>query len=424
MSYKGMYQLIFTALAVVVMVFTPVTQAATRSTSLYTEAEKSIYQVQVLNRKTGNRTTIGSGFLVARGDILATNYHVVSEYVNDPANFQLEFFSTIGETGALEVLGVDVLHDLALLKAGQLLGKPLETDKVPEKGAELYSLGNPLDLGFSIVTGTNNGVLSNSEENNILFSGNLNPGMSGGPTLNDAGKVVGVNVATAGNDVSFLVSAQYLDILLERIKLRNFKPFDDLHGDITNQLSAKSVELLGRLADSHWEMGEIGQFIVPAAMERSIKCWDSSKNEDNVLLQEYEARCSNELQIYLDQNLSVGGIRYQYTWYESDSMIAPRFYRNYESNNSSGLAVRSDKRSVTAYTCHTEFVDVSGKDFKITLCRRDYRRYRGLSDVLMTGAMVGESHRGLLFDIYTPGADFQSALVLMKRMLESFVWRK
>jgi S1-C subfamily serine protease len=32
--------------------------------------------------------------------------------------------------------------------------------------------------------------------------------MSGGPTLTQAGKVVGINVATEGNQISFLVPAE------------------------------------------------------------------------------------------------------------------------------------------------------------------------------------------------------------------------
>ncbi|MEZ5535798.1 MAG: serine protease [Thiolinea sp.] len=405
--------------------FSALVRAETLSTSLYAEAEQSIYQVQVVNRKTSNKTTIGSGFLVEREDILATNYHVVSDYVSDPGSYRLEYLSTSGETGELELLSVDVLHDLAVLRSAQPLGRPLKIGKLPEKGAGLYSLGNPLDLGFSIVSGTNNGILSNSEENNILFSGSLNPGMSGGPTLNEAGRVVGINVATAGDDVSFLVSAQYLDILLERIKLRSYRASDDFHSDITNQLSTRSIETLKRLLQNEWEGIVIGRFIVPAEMGATVSCWDGSEEpEERGLVEVSAASCSNELKIYLNKKLSVGSVQYQYAWYETEKMIPPRFYRNYELNNNSGLRVRSDSQSVTPFACKTRFVDVSSKEFKMTVCRRDYRRYKGLSDVLVTGAMVDEPKRGMLFDLYLSGSDFSSAISLLERMLRSFKWNK
>lgn len=418
-----MYRLI-PILVVLVGLLTPTVHAITRSTSLYSEAEQSIYQIQVLNRKTGNKSTIGSAFLIERGDILATNYHVVSDYVNDPAGFRLEYLSTSDESGTLELLGVDVLHDLAVLKADQILGRPFETDDVPQKGAALYSLGNPLDLGFSIVTGTNNGLLNNSDDSNILFSGNLNSGMSGGPTLNERGHVIGINVATAGNDVSFLVPVRYLNILLEKIKLRSFKPSDDLHGDITNQLSSSSIEMLERLLNNEWDMLSIGRFIVPAEIGRSVSCWDSSgESEERGLMTVSAAQCSNDLEIYLNKRVSVGGMQYQYNWYEANEMLPPRFYRSYERMNNSGLQSSGDAKNVTDFNCHTRFVLVAGKDFKMTVCRRDYRRYSGLSDVLVTGAMVSEKTSGLLFDLYMPGADFNSVIQLLKRMLGTFEWR-
>ena len=398
-------------------------QAADRSSSLYSEVEQSIYQVRVINRKTGHKRTIGSGFVVDHAGVLATNYHVISAYANDPETYVLDYLSTSGDTGPLELLDVDVLHDLAVLQAQEPLGQALQTSLVPEKGAVLYALGNPLDLGFSIVSGTNNGILTNSEDNNILFSGNLNSGMSGGPALNEAGKVVGVNVATAGNDVSFLVSVQYLNILLERLRLRNFKPASDLRSEIVQQLHDNSVEMMKRLASNDWDTVEIGGFEVPARLGKSVSCWDgSSEAEERGLVNVVAANCSNELDIYLDEKLSVGGIQYQYTWFDTESMIPPRFYRMYESQNGSGMESTGDKDNVTRYQCRTNFVDVSGQDFKMTVCRRDYRRYVGLSDVLVTGVMVSQKKRGLMFDMALLGTDFDGAIKLIRRMLETFKW--
>ncbi len=419
----GMYRFFVVAL---LLVFQPtaVVWAVDRSSTLYSEVEKSIYQIRVVNRKTGHKRTIGSGFVVARPNVLATNYHVISAYANDPDAYQLDYLATNGDTGSLQLLDVDVLHDLAVLSATTPLGKPLQTALIPEKGAALYAFGNPLDLGFSVVPGTNNGILTNSEDNNILFSGNLNSGMSGGPTLDEKGSVVGVNVATAGNDVSFLVSVQYLNILLERLKLRDFAPGDDLHGAIVRQLHDNSLGFVQRLSSNEWETVRIGGFDVPSRMDKAISCWDGSRtNEERGLVSSISASCSNERDIYLDEKLSVGNMQYQYTWYETDSMIPPRFYRMYETQNSSGLDSTANKESVTDFNCHTGFVDVSGKDFKMTVCRRDYLRYTGLSDMLVTGAMVSEKRRGLLFELSLFGTDFNSASKLLKRMLGAFKWQ-
>ena len=49
------------------------------------------------------------------------------------------------------------------------------------KGERIYAMGNPLDLGFTIVEGTYNGLVDKSYDERIHFSGAINPGMSGGP---------------------------------------------------------------------------------------------------------------------------------------------------------------------------------------------------------------------------------------------------
>ena len=70
----------------------------------------------------------------------------------------------------------------------------------------------------------------------ILFSGALNPGMSGGPAIDGIGQVVGVNVSTAGNDISFLVPVQFLSVLLDRTDPAGPDASINLHERIEAQL--------------------------------------------------------------------------------------------------------------------------------------------------------------------------------------------
>ena len=157
-------------LLMLILIWQPVSvQAVDRSSSLYAEVQQAIYQVRIINRKTGHKRTIGSGFVIDRPYILATNYHVVSAYINDPDAYSIDYLATDGSTGSLSLIDVDVLHDLAVLAANKNLATPLKTAEIPKKGATLYAFGNPLGLGFSVVTGTNNGLLTESEDKNILF---------------------------------------------------------------------------------------------------------------------------------------------------------------------------------------------------------------------------------------------------------------
>ena len=80
------------------------------------------------------------------------------------------------------------------------------------QGQYLYSLGNPLDLGFAISEGAYNGILSRSFYDQLMFTGPINAGMSGGPSVTVDGRVAGVNVSKRldGELVSFLVPVRFV----------------------------------------------------------------------------------------------------------------------------------------------------------------------------------------------------------------------
>lgn len=393
--------------------------------NIYSDVEESVYQIRVINKQTGKKSSIGSGFVVSRNDIMATNYHVVSEYINDPDVYTLDYLSTTGKTGPLELLDFDIVHDLAVVKTKQPMGEPLEISAIPEKGASLFSLGNPMDLGFTIIKGTNNGILAKDEDGNILFSGSLNPGMSGGPTLDEKGNVIGINVATSGNDISFLVPAEYLRIVLDRVKVNKFRPIDDRFAHSSGQLRKNSNKILNKILNNPWSGTHIGSFVVPAELDKSMRCWDASrKPKDDDLFRSYFTRCSNEDNIFLSSRLDVGSINYEYVWLDTDKLNSTRFFRRYEKVNNSIIGSHAGKRDVTNFSCHTDFTKIASQDFKTTVCRRDYLKYKGLSDMLFTTALVGHKDKGFLFNLDLTGTDSKSSLALFKRMLETFKWQK
>lgn len=67
---------------------------------------------------------------------------------------------------------------------------------------------------------------------------------------------------------------------------------------------------------------------------------------------------------------------------------------------------------------------VAGQEFKLTTCRRDYLNYTGLSDLLISAALVGHKREGMLFNLDLTGTTFDSGMALLKRMLEAFKWQK
>ncbi len=76
--------------------------------------------------------------MIGRNDILASNYHVISGVVNEPDRYRLEWESVDGRRGPLTVLAVNVVHNLALLRAEEPMGIPLQTTRLPENGTSLF----------------------------------------------------------------------------------------------------------------------------------------------------------------------------------------------------------------------------------------------------------------------------------------------
>ncbi|MCG6965635.1 MAG: serine protease [Chromatiaceae bacterium] len=390
------------------------------SQAVFQRNENAVYQVRVINRETGEKSTIGSGFIFDRPNRLATNYHVVSRYIEKPDTYELRYLAAGGAEGPLQLISVDAVHDLALVESEHPLGIPLTTGAPPAKGATLFAMGNPLDLGLTIAAGTNSGVLSQTDDSRILFSGSLNPGMSGGPTFDDQGVVVGVNVSTASNDISFIVPARYLQPLTAT---RLASP-ESLLNEIARQIHDYQVRYLQRINTAAWPPTTLRRMQVPGAVSPTIRCWDASpKVKPEQLYRRYSISCKNENDIYLTDRLEVGKILYEYIWLESEQLEALRFYRLYRALNSSQFSSEASKDDVSRFKCDTQFVDVAGQNFKATLCARGYSNYPGLSDVLFSAAMVGNEHIGFIFNLDLSGTDFSTAQQLIVRFLREMKWQ-
>src|SRR5919109_1367383 len=168
-----------------------------------------VVKIQVIETGSAAKATIGSGFFVSPRGHLVTNYHVISKLIHDPERYRAELIDVTGAVHPISVLGVDVVHDLAVLGTELRPRTYFSLGRVTvAQGNRLYSLGHPEDLGLSIVEGTYNGHLAHTRHARIHFTGSINPGMSGGPTISHEGRVVGINVATAGNQLSFLVPVE------------------------------------------------------------------------------------------------------------------------------------------------------------------------------------------------------------------------
>lgn len=141
----------------------------------------------------------GSAFLVDGEGRAVTAFHVVKDHVEQPTERLLRYRTMNGEEGSATVLAVDFIHDVAVigtdLKSRPHLKLPPGKAPLPPPGETLYAFGDPLALGMSMTSGTYGGPSAGFGRGRLRYSGALNPGMSGGPTVSADGRLVGVNVS-------------------------------------------------------------------------------------------------------------------------------------------------------------------------------------------------------------------------------------
>lgn len=158
----------------------------------------------------------GSGFIVSQDGFVITNKHVV---LDEEADYTV--FTTDGRSFPARVLAKDPLQDLAVLKIdqeniidaqGNFTAKPFPAVVLGDSanlkiGQTVIAIGNALaefrnTVSVGVISGlgrtitASGGNFVETIEDVIQTDAAINRGNSGGPLLNLAGQVIGINTAT------------------------------------------------------------------------------------------------------------------------------------------------------------------------------------------------------------------------------------
>lgn len=396
--------------------------------NLFGQYRNALYQIKIIELESGNKSSIGSGFQIDALGNLVTNYHVVSEYVYNPDKYRIEYLAHDGSEGQLQLVDVDVVNDLALIRKVALSEQesafPIALS-LPVQGSAIYSLGNPHDLGMIVVPGTFNGLKKNSFYQRIHFTGSINPGMSGGPVVNELGEVMGVNVATAGNQIGFLIPLAKIKGLLSSQNAAVLEN-EQLKPRIQEQLLANQNKLFSLLDNHHWQTSELGEAMVPSKITDFISCWGGSNTSDKeALYLSVENRCQLDEQIYLHNGLRTGGLELEFEWLDGKSLSEHRFYNFYsQSITGAGAGNNATKTDVTNFRCQQDKVtNINGVTNKTVFCLRAYKEFDQLYDVLFVAATLDHSQQGLISHYTLAGVSKESALVFTQKFMDAIAWQ-
>jgi S1-C subfamily serine protease len=383
-----------------------------------------VVKIQMMETGSSAKSTIGSGFLVNGEGHVVTNYHVVASVIGTPDRYRAEVIDARGTVRPATVLAIDVVHDLAVLDAGLRGRTPFALRSAAvAQGNRLFSLGHPRDLGLSIVEGTHNGLLTHTLYPRIHLTGSLNPGMSGGPTIDEEGRVVGVNVSTAGNQVSFLVPADRVTALLARAAAPGGRRSRPSLAQVGRQLREHQDVYLRDLFDSSTKRIALGPFQVVTQPAHFFRCWADAMHDNEQAYERTTHRCSTDNDIYVDEDQSSGEVTVSHQLISTRLLNAPRFFALLSRLYGSDDSPSGDEDHVTSWKCESRNVRHDRTTMRASICMRRYRKLGELYDAVVKVAVLGRSNVGLLSTLSMTGATLENVERVSRRYLGQVGWR-
>ena len=388
---------------------------------LYSSAKADLLQIRMLLKNGRSQSSVGSGFLVGTSNLVLTNYHVVSQMAIDPDVYVGEFVDTDGKSGPVELLAVDVLHDLAVVRINRN-GTGFFT--VPERpvkltqGQYLYSLGNPLDLGFAISEGAYNGIVARSFYDHLMFTGPINSGMSGGPSVTSDGTVAGVNVSkrSDGESVSFLVPVRYAQELLKTVQAQKSPP-KDFNPLIGQQLLAHQRSMIDRLLDGPLDLKRMGPYVVPVRESEQVRCWGRSNVKAEATFNADTMACAMESAIFVSESQLTGHVSMTHQYVRSHTLDAVRFGALASTLFKADNLGNSKHAYLTAPVCTEKFVKTKTLPLRAVTCVRAYRKFAGLYNFTLLTASTDDAAASLQSRLDVYGVSFENG----KRATGSFL---
>jgi S1-C subfamily serine protease len=394
---------------------------------IFQRFSEHVVKIEIVEKDSAAKAAIGTGFYATAAGHIVTNYHVISKHIHTPDRYRIEVIDGSAQATAAVVLAVDVVYDLAVLRTDRRPKGYLTLEsKTVAQGTRLYSLGHPRDLGLTIVEGTYNGLLQHTLYPKVHFTGSLNPGMSGGPTLTQAGGVVGVNVATGGEQISFLVPAERALALLKRTAETDGPPAaNGFLAEVGRQIHANQERYLAGMFGKTTPTVALGPYSLPTKPAEFFRCWADALRRKELPYTAVTHDCATDDFIFVSSEHSSGIVRFTHQMLATEELNPAQFFTLYSGQFQSGnAALFGNEEEVTPFRCQTRNVRIATGKIRAVLCARQYVKLPGLYDAGLRAAALGARNVGLVTTLSLSGASFDNVQLLTRRYMENIKWRR
>ncbi|MDZ4311707.1 MAG: trypsin-like peptidase domain-containing protein [Cypionkella sp.] len=145
---------------------------------------------------------LGSAFLWGDGAVAVSNAHVVGQAG------EVRLTDAAGHQQIGQIIASDASRDVAVIAVKPGQGGLVPAATPPQLGAEVWALGAPLDIEFTVTAGRISALDRQTDPATpirmIQHDAALNPGSSGGPLIDSTGALVGMNAQIADGSRMFV----------------------------------------------------------------------------------------------------------------------------------------------------------------------------------------------------------------------------
>ncbi len=393
--------------------------------SAYARLKPSLFTIEIHSGNREAKSSLGSGYLVSADGLIATNYHVVASFVHDPVRNQLRAKSEAGEY-PLSLVQFDLVHDIALVRAASVTGKPLAlADAPPQVGERIISFGNPEGLGMSLIEGNANGFATKGVVPRLLLSMPLNSGMSGGPILNARDQVVGTNVSVEwmSNSLSFGVPTKALRDLLARPPLKVTR--EALQAEMNRQIDSFETQTFEALSAALQTTSKEPALVIGGARSRPLPpafaCWDNRQEFEREGVVKSQYGCDLQFTPAIEDVGPIASVELQIEHFTS-AKSSYGFYGYLPSHAESHQDVPprpAGDPDLGPPECASNRVRVGVETWKMTTCVVAFRKSPGLFDVDLVATSLSRPNEAMFVSLSFQGFRMRSVLDLSKRLIEN-----